>query len=64
MLVKDKSIILEKNKTLNSMISFFYKPYQFPEIPFYFRFPKFNNFRPFKMLIKLTNSVCEMIHSP
>lgn len=51
MLMHNMQIIYEKNKNLLACIDFFNKPYSQPENLEYLYDARFNNFRPFQMLI-------------
>ena len=51
MLVKDLDINYEKNQHIMALVNFMQKPYSNPEKPEYVREAKFNNHRPFQMLI-------------
>lgn len=56
MLVRHLDIFYEKNQHIMSLINFLNKPYSEPEKPHYLKEAKFNNFRPFQMMIELYNS--------
>ena len=56
MQAKNLAITIEKENSLMDAINFLNKPYSNPEIPSYVRIPKFNNFKPFKMVIEVNDS--------
>ena len=62
MLVKALQIRYEKNQHIMALVNFLQGPYQKPEKPHYVREAKFNNQRPFQMLIELTNSSISIFH--
>lgn len=51
MQVKKVQVLLENTKGLIGMSSFFAKPFSISDIPEHVRQYKFNNCKPFKMLI-------------
>lgn len=51
MLVQDLNICYEKNQHIMALINFMGKPYAEPEKPDYVKDARFNNYRPFQMLV-------------
>ena len=56
MLTQHLNICYEKNKHIKALIDFLNKPYSQPEKPDYLREAKFNNYRPFQMLIEVADT--------
>jgi hypothetical protein len=62
MLTQHLDIYYEKNMHIMTLINFLNKPYSEPEKPPYLRQARFNNYRPFQMLIEVADTSIFAIH--